>query len=88
MQLNLNSEQYSGLRRGQMKIISARITPLPKCFGDLLPVVWVTVDGGHEERLFEYYPDEISFHPQEFLGLTISEARALRTKKDVDFLRS
>jgi hypothetical protein len=88
MQLNLNSEQYSGLRRGQMKITSARITPLPECFGDPLPVVWVTLEDGHDEELFEYYPDEISFDTQEFLGLTISEARALRAKKDVDFLRS
>lgn len=71
-----------------MKITSARITPPPKCFGDPLPVIWVTLEDGCEERLFEYYPDEISFDPQEFLGLTISEARALRTKKDVDFLRS
>jgi hypothetical protein len=69
-------------------IISARMTPLPKCFGDPLPVVWVTLDDGHDESLFEYYPDEISFDPQEFIGLTISEARALKTKKDVDFLRS
>jgi len=71
-----------------MKITGARITRLPKCFGDPLPVVWVTLDDGHEERLFEYYPDEISFDPQEFTGLTMSEARALKVKKDVDFLRS
>jgi hypothetical protein len=71
-----------------MKIISARITPLPKSFGDPLPVVWATLEDEHDERLFEYYPDEISFDPQEFIGLTIPEARALKTKKDVNFLRS
>jgi hypothetical protein len=71
-----------------LKIVSARITPLPKSLRDPLPEVWVTLEDGHEEKAFDYYPDEITFQPQEFIGLTISEARALKVKKDLDYLRS
>jgi hypothetical protein len=70
------------------KIAKARITALPKSWLDPLPEVWVTLKGGHEERLFDYYPDEITFAPSEFIGLTISEARALKLRKDRDFLQS
>lgn len=68
------------------KITQARITPLPKSLRDPLPEVWVTINDV-EERLFEYYPDEISFDAAEFVGLTLDEARALKFKKDRDFLR-
>jgi hypothetical protein len=70
------------------KIIQARITPLPQSLRDPLPEVWVTVEGGAEEKLFEYYPDEISFTAAEFVGLTIDEARALKFNKDRGILRS
>ncbi len=71
------------------KITSARITPMPKSLFDDMPKVIVKV--GNEEKeheLFSYYPDEISFTPQEFIGLTIEQAKALRTKKDIDYLQS
>lgn len=71
-----------------MRITAARITPIPESLGDPLPEVWVTLEDGQEEKLFEYYPDEISFDSQELLGLTVSEARALKQTKDVEFLRS
>jgi hypothetical protein len=71
-----------------MKIVSARITPLPKSLRDPLPEVWVRFEDGNEEKAFDYYPDELSFQPQEFVGLTVSEARALKVKKDLDYLRS
>jgi hypothetical protein len=70
-----------------VKITQARITPLPQSLGDSLPEVWITLENGSEERLFEYYPDEISFAAAEFVGLTIPEARALKSQKDRDFLR-
>lgn len=70
------------------KIISARITEQPKSLFDPMPQVFVTMEGGVEEFLFEYYPDEISFSPQEFKGLTLDEAKHLKFKKDKNYLQS
>ena len=39
-------------------------------------------------RLFSYYPDELTFDPSEFLGLTEQAARELRQKRDIEYLRS
>lgn len=71
-----------------MKITSARITAMPKDFFDPMPQVFVTLENGKEEFLFEYYPDEISFSPNEFVGLTMDEARHLKFQKDKNFLQS
>lgn len=71
-----------------MKIKSARITAMPKSLFDPMPQVWVTMENGEEQFLFEYYPDEISFTSNEFVGLTIEEAHHLKFKKDKDFLQS
>lgn len=70
------------------KVIAARITALPKSLQDPLPEVWVTLVGGNEVKLFDYYPDEINFSPEEFVGLTIGEALQLKFKKDRDYLKS
>lgn len=69
-------------------IASARITRLPARLGEPLPEVWVTLEDGSEEKLFEYYPDEISFSAQEFEGLTTEEARLLKFGRDRAFLQS
>ncbi len=61
-----------------MKVISSRITEQPKSLFDPMPQVWVTMENGQEEFLFDYYPDEISFTPNEFVGLTIEECRHLK----------
>lgn len=71
-----------------MKIKSAVIGPMPRSMFDSMPTVTVTFEDGTSKCLFEFYPDEISFHESEFVGLTEAEARALRTNKDVRFLRS
>jgi hypothetical protein len=71
-----------------MKITSARITDMPKGWFDPMPQVWVTTENGEEQLLFEYYPDEISFSSQEFIGLTLDEARHLKFKKDKHYLQS
>lgn len=68
-------------------ITAARITEQPKSLFDPMPRVFVTVSG-KEEFLFEYYPDELSFTPTEFIGLTIEQAHALKHRKDVDYLQS
>jgi hypothetical protein len=69
-------------------ITSARITPMPKSFFDPMPEVHATFTDGNERKLFSYYPDEISFQPAEFIGLTEREACLLRHRRDVAYLRS
>lgn len=71
-----------------MKIVKARITTQPKDIFDPMPEVWVTFEDGTEKLIFWYYPDEISFRPEEFIGLTEEEALSLKTKKDVAYLKS
>jgi hypothetical protein len=71
-----------------MKIVSARITEMPKSFFDPMPKVFVTFENGQEEFLYEFYPDEIMFATNEFIGLTKEEAISLKTQKDLKYLRS
>jgi hypothetical protein len=72
----------------EAKIKSARITAMPKSLFDPMPAVMVTLEDGSEHKLFEFYPDEISFSSHEFIGLTVAQAYELRHKKDVAYLRS
>lgn len=53
-----------------------------------MPKVTVTFEDGSVKDLFQFYPDEIHFSESEFVGRTEAEAFAIRTKKDVDYLRS
>jgi len=55
---------------------------------DPMPEVVVTWEDGSVESLFEFYPDEIQFHPEEFVGLTREEAFQLRHRRDVAWLQS
>jgi hypothetical protein len=71
-----------------VQIISSRITTQPQTRLDPMPVVYVTLEGGDEQRLFEYFPDEITFTPGEFVGLTLAEAHALKLRKDKEYLQS
>ncbi len=71
-----------------MKVVSARITEKPKSLFSDMPRVYVTLEGGKEMFLFEYFPDEIKFSPQEFIGLTISDCIRLKFQKDKEFLTS
>lgn len=69
-----------------MKIVSSRITEQPKSLFDPIPKVYVTLENGIEQFLFDYYPDEISFTTNEFIGLTIEESIHLKFKKDKNYL--
>lgn len=73
-----------------MKITKARITEQPKTLFDPMPQVWVKYEDeeDEEEMLFDYYPDEISFCSEEFIGLTREQALKLRQQKDIEYLRS
>ena len=70
-----------------MQILKAKISPLPKTMFDPMPEVVVTWEDGSVESLFEFYPDEIQFYPEEFVGLTREEAFQLRHKRDVAWLQ-
>jgi hypothetical protein len=70
------------------KIIKARITAMPKSVFDTPPEVYATFEDGKEYKLFSFYPDEIQFVAEEFIGLTSIEAGMLRHKKDVAYLKS
>ena len=62
--------------------------PMPEGMFDQMPTVRVTLSNGETMKLFEYYPDEITFVESEFIGLTVAEAKNLLTRKDVQFLQS
>lgn len=70
------------------KIVACTISPMPKSLYDPMPEVTVTLADGSKHTLFSYYPDEISFAPGEFVGLTVEQAYELRHKRDVAYLRS
>ena len=70
------------------KIIKSRITEMPKSIFDAMPKVIVETEDGTEHTLFEYYPDEISFTSNEFIGLTLEEGRDLKRQKDLKYLQS
>jgi len=71
-----------------MKIIKCSISAMPKSMFDPMPRITVTLDDGSTQELFEYYPDELSFTEQEFIGLTLEEARHLKFVKDKQYLQS
>lgn len=73
---------------GSPVITSARITDQPKKLFDPMPKVIVTDSTGTETTLFEYYPDEISFTKDEFIGLTLEQGRRLKFTKDKAYLQS
>jgi hypothetical protein len=50
--------------------------------------VIATFEDGHEEKIFDFYSDEISFSTYELIGLTVQEARELRFQKDKAYLQS
>jgi hypothetical protein len=50
--------------------------------------VIVTFEDDSTKTLFSFYPDEVSFHESEFVGLTEQEARGLFHNKDTAYLRA
>ena len=75
-----------------MKITSAIITqmprPMPEGMLDPMPEVVATFEDGSTKSLFSFFPDEVSFQPSEFIGLTEEEAHSLFQRKDTTYLRS
>ena len=75
-----------------MKITNAIITkmprPMPEGMFDPMPEVIATFEDGSTKNLFSFYPDEVSFTPSDFIGLTEEEAHTLFQRKDTAYLRS
>ena len=45
-------------------------------------------EDGTEKMIFEFFPDEINFNDDEFVGMTEDEAYAIKRQKDIQYLRS
>ena len=75
-----------------MKITDAFITamprPMPRGMFDPMPEVIATFEDGTTKTLFSFYPDEVSFQPSDFPGLSEEEAHGLFQQKDRSYLRS
>ncbi len=75
-----------------MKITQVLITPMPRPMPegmfDPMPEIVATFEDGSRKTLFAFYPDEVSFRPSEFVGLTEQEAHTLYQQKDTAYLRS
>ena len=67
---------------------SVSISKQPENICDPMPEVTVTFDDGSTEMIFWYYPDELSFSENEFIGLTRKEAIELKFIKDKAYLQS
>lgn len=71
-----------------MRIVGVHIGPMPKSLFEPLPAVVADLEDGTTVKLFDFYPDEISFTEREFIGLTVTEGRHLKFKKDKEYLQS
>lgn len=49
--------------------------------------IYVTYEDGSNESIYFYYPDELRFTEDEFIGLTRSEAQQLCYQRDLEYLR-
>ena len=58
---------------------------IPKRHGNAVCIVRV---GGEETVVFNYYNDELAFSESQFIGKTLEQARDIRHRTDVAYLRS
>ena len=73
-----------------MKIVTARIEPPSNVWGEegaYQAHVYGVLESGEEVVVVRFYFDEHSFTPEEFVGLTVEEARKLKHRKDVAYLQ-
>ena len=69
------------------RIASVVIGPTPVRITDSMPEVTATFEDGTVKALFAFFPDELSFREDEFVGLTEAEALCLKSDKDLSYLR-
>jgi hypothetical protein len=70
-----------------MKIKAAKITSSRNRYGNV-EFRAVMEDGTEDVLVFAWFNDELSFAPQEIVGLTIEEARDLKQSRDIAYLQS
>ena len=80
--------QWVRFKMKNLKIINCVIGPMPKDIFDEMPWIKVTFEDGLEKKLFQFYPDEISFNKNEIIGKTEKEVHQMKQKKDIEYLRS
>ena len=56
--------------------------------GEFKNEVYVTYHNDKTEKIFSYYPDELTFSSDEFLGLTKEQALELYYNRDKQYLQS
>lgn len=75
-----------------MKIVKAEIIKKKEAFGNILfsseYKLRAELEDGTITDVFSYYPDELHFSPEEFIGKTIEEAKEIKIKKDIAYLQS
>ena len=70
-----------------MQIIKSIVfQPSEHRYGNMEAVA--TTEDRDDQFVFAWFDDELSFKPEELIGLTISEARDLKQLKDIAYLRS
>lgn len=69
-----------------MKIESVVFQPSEHRYGNMEVVA--TMENGGVRFVFAWFDDELSFTPEEFVGLTVEEARDLKEKRDIAYLQS
>lgn len=70
-----------------MKIVDATISTSNHRYGDL-EFRATMEDGTKDVFVFPWFSDELTFSPQEIVGLTVEEACDLKEKRDIAYLRS
>jgi len=70
-----------------MKIKAARLTSSTNRYGNV-EFRAVMEDGTADVLVFAWFNDELTFNPQEVVGLTIEEARDLKQNRDIAYLQS
>jgi hypothetical protein len=68
--------------------IASMPRPMPEGMFDPMPEVIATFEDDSTKSLFSFFPDEVSFRPSEFVGLTEEEAHSLFQGKDTAYLRA
>ena len=68
------------------KIVSCKILP-PAGWGDKAKVMGTFADGT-TKLVLDYYHQEVSFSPDEFVGLTEDQAHDLFHRRDVAYLQA
>jgi hypothetical protein len=68
------------------RIKSVKFEDSQNRYGDREAVA--TMDDGSEMVVFHWFSDELSFSKEELVGMTLEQARDLRTARDIAYLRS